>query len=75
VEVRSPGDRWSRVLQKVTEYLNAGVDIICVVDDASQTVRVYDSEEPERIFHVGEVLTLPSILPGFQTPVEAFFED
>jgi Uma2 family endonuclease len=75
VEVRSPGDRWARVLQKVTEYLNAGVNSVCVLDDSSQTVRVYDGEEPERMFHAGEVLTLPSILPGFQAPVVAFFED
>jgi Uma2 family endonuclease len=75
VEVRSLGDRWARVLEKVAEYLNAGVDVICVVDDASQTVRVYDGEEPERVLQFGEVLTLPSILPGFQTPIEAFFED
>jgi Uma2 family endonuclease len=75
VEVRSPGDRWARVLQKVTEYLNAGVDIVCVIDDASQTIRVYDREEPERILQIDEELTLPTILPGFRAPVQAFFED
>ena len=75
VEVRSPGDRWARVLEKVAEYLNVGVDIVCVIDFSSQTIRVYDGEAPERVFQIGEELTLPTILPGFQAPVEAFFED
>jgi Uma2 family endonuclease len=75
VEVRSPGDRWPRILQKVAEYLNAGVDVVCVVDFIAETVRVYDAEGLDRTLHVGEELTLPTILPGFRTPIEAFFED
>jgi Uma2 family endonuclease len=75
IEVRSPGDRWPRVLQKVAEYLNARVDVVCVVDFLAQTVRVYDSEGPERTLQAGDELTLPTILPGFRAPVEEFFED
>jgi Uma2 family endonuclease len=75
IEVRSPSDRWPRILQKVAEYLNAGVDVVCVVDFVAQTVRIYDAEGPERTLHVGDELTLPAILPGFSTPIEAFFED
>src|SRR5437660_1434888 len=37
VEVRSPSDRWPKVLAKMTEYLNAGVTVVCVVDPDSQT--------------------------------------
>jgi Uma2 family endonuclease len=75
IEVRSPSDRWPDVLQKTAEYLNAGVDVVCVVDYAAQAVHVFDTEGPQRILHVGEELTLPTILPEFRAPVEAFFED
>jgi Uma2 family endonuclease len=75
VEVRSPGVRWPRVLEKVAEYLNAGVDVVCVVDFVAEIVHVYGAEEPGRTLRVGDELTFPTILPGFSTPVEAFFED
>ncbi len=75
IEVRSPSDRWPRILQKVAEYLNAGVDVVCVVDYIAQTVHIYDSEGPERRLHVGDELALPTVLPNFHTPVETFFED
>src|SRR5438552_2349446 len=34
-EVRSPTDRWRKVLAKVLEYLEAGVSVVCVLDQVS----------------------------------------
>src|SRR4051794_9430061 len=37
VEVRSPSDRWAKVLAKVGEYLTSGVLAVVVLDDESRT--------------------------------------
>jgi Uma2 family endonuclease len=41
VEVRSPSDRWSEVLGKVGEFLDAGVKEVWVVDPVARRVHVY----------------------------------
>ena len=40
-EVLSPSDRWADVLEKMAEYLTAGVTVVCLVDPKSLTVMVY----------------------------------
>ena len=74
VEVRSPDDRWSRILKKVSEYLEAGVTAVCVLDPKTETARVYSAEETEQIVTAEEELTFPNILPGFAMLVRRFFE-
>lgn len=74
IEVRSPGDRWTAILEKVVEYLKAGVTLVCVLDQMSETARVYSSEQPERIVKAHEELELPEVLPGFKGLVQQFFE-
>ncbi|MFM9966353.1 MAG: Uma2 family endonuclease [Planctomycetaceae bacterium] len=74
VEVRSPDDRWSRILKKVSEYLEAGVTAVCVLDPKTETARLYSADETERTLQADELLTFPTILPGFAVPVRRFFE-
>lgn len=74
-EVRSPGDRWGRIITKVGEYLEAGVTLVCVLDEQTETARVYrQAEPPEQIFAADQELTLPEVLPDFRVPVRRFFE-
>ena len=73
-EVRSPSDRRSKVLGKVTEYLTAGVTAVCVVNPEAGTAIVYrDNQDPESFPADGELL-LPDVLPGFRVPLRQFFE-
>lgn len=73
-EVRSPSDRRSKVLGKVTEYLTAGVTAVCVVNPEIGTAIVYrDNQDPES-FAADAELTLPDVLPGFRVPLRQFFE-
>ncbi len=72
-EVRSPSDRWSRVLAKVSEYLDAGVSVVCVLDQSSETVQVYRMEELPQTLHGDDDLHLPDILGDLQVPVGRFF--
>ena len=75
-EVRSPSDRWSEVLAKVTEYLNAGVTAVCVLDPnpTRATATVYRDNQPPEAFAADAELTLPDVLPGFQVRVGEFWE-
>ena len=73
-EVRSPSDRWSDMLAKVAEYLRAGVNVVCVLEPAAQTVHVFGADPPARVFGADQELTLPEVLGEFRAPVRSFFE-
>jgi Uma2 family endonuclease len=72
-EVRSPTDRWARVLRKVAEYLDAGVTAVCVLDQVSETVHVYRADEASHTLHGDDELKLPDILGDFAVAVQRFF--
>lgn len=72
-EVRSPGDRWSRILAKVADYLEAGVTIVCVLDQQTESCHVYRPDAPVQVLSADGELTL-EVLPGFSTLVKRFFE-
>ncbi len=74
VEVRSPSDRWSDILIKVGEYLDAGVLIVVVLDDEPQKALFYSADRMPRILGAADELTVPEILPGFAVAVGRFFE-
>jgi Uma2 family endonuclease len=72
--VRSPDDGWKKILAKVSEYLNAGVSVVCVLDDDPPTIYVYAAGQRPVTLGAEHELTLPDVLPGFSVPVSRFFE-
>jgi Uma2 family endonuclease len=74
VMVRSPSDRWPKILTKVAEFLNAGVLAVVVLDDDSQTALLCLADQAPRRRGPDDVLEVPEILPGFAVPVRRFFE-
>jgi len=74
VEVRSPSERTSRVMAKVSEYLAAGVRVVLVAWPEQTTVMAYSKEFFNRSFGAGEDLTLPELFPDFRVPVRSLFE-
>jgi Uma2 family endonuclease len=74
VEVRSPTDRWSVILAKVAEYLEAGVTVVCVLDQMTERCHVYRNEEEIQVIQPEQDLTLPDVLPDFRVVVRRFFE-
>lgn len=72
-EVLSPRDRWRDVLAKVTEYLDAGVSVVCVLDPAHETAYVY-TDAPPRQLNAADEFSLPDLLGEFRVPVRRFFE-
>lgn len=73
-EVRSPGDRWGRILAKVGEYLEAGVTVVCVLDQMTERCRVYRADDPDHELTTEQELILPDVLPEFRIVVRRFFE-
>ena len=73
-EIRSPTDRWSAILAKVAEYLEAGVTVVCVLDQMTERCHVYRNEEEMQVFLPDQELALPAILPEFRIVVRRFFE-
>ena len=74
VEVRSRSDRWPLILQKVGEYLNTGVALVCVLDDETATAFLYSIERAPRTVTNDSELDLSEMLPGFRVPLRRFFE-
>ncbi|GIK57073.1 MAG: hypothetical protein BroJett015_27360 [Chloroflexota bacterium] len=72
-EVLSPFDVASKVQQKITEYLQAGVRLVWLVDPETQTVTVYESLAHGRILLPDDTLTGGEVLPGFSLPLHQLF--
>jgi Uma2 family endonuclease len=72
-EVRSPGDRWPKLIEKVGEYLNAGVLAVYVVDPHAETVTMFDADQPAKTLGAEDELTFPEPLAGFRLPVRSLF--
>jgi Uma2 family endonuclease len=74
IEVKSPNDQWKDILEKVAEYLNAGVTVVCVLDPERQTATIYHADQPEQTLTAEQTLTFPQVLSGFSVDVKRFFE-
>jgi Uma2 family endonuclease len=73
VEVLSTFDRWPRVLEKIVEYLDAGVRVVCIIDPDTQTAQVHTSDQPVRHLTRDDDLVLDELLPGFRCRVGDLF--
>jgi Uma2 family endonuclease len=74
VEVLSEHDRWSKMLEKVLEYLDAGVLVVVALDPDSRSAHVYTREDEPRRLGPDEELTFPGLLEAFSARVGEFFE-
>ena len=74
VEVRSPTDRLNQLTAKATEYLEAGVKAVVILDPKTESAAVFRMDELPQRFSNGDELSFPDILPGFAVAVRTFFE-
>ncbi len=74
VEVRSENDRWPDIFEKVSEYLNAGVLLVIVLDPEPQAAHLFSADDSPKRLGKDEDLTLPGILDDFRVRVGRFFE-
>jgi Uma2 family endonuclease len=73
VEVLSPSDTQDDVLEKVQDYLDAGVPHVWLVEPKFKTVTVYRPGVDPEMFTVKQELSAEPHMPGFRVPVAEVF--
>ncbi len=73
IEVISPNDRHSEVVEKALAWLEAGCLMVLVADPERRTVTVYRSREEIRILAEGEAVDGDGVVPGWTLPVAEVF--
>lgn len=71
-EVVSPHDRWSDVEAKVQDWLQAGVDVVLVVDPQTATIHTYRPHCAIEV-HASGHLDLGDLMPGLRLDIAELF--
>jgi len=74
VEVVSPGDTYSEVQEKATEWLEAGARMVVVLNPRKRTATVYRSLSEIVILNEDAILDLDDVVPGFKITVKDIFD-
>jgi Uma2 family endonuclease len=74
VEVVSKNDREKQVLEKVGEYLDAGVRLVWVIRPKNKTVTIYRPNGEVELLHTDDTLNGEEVVQGFSCPVSDIFE-
>jgi Uma2 family endonuclease len=76
VEVISPSDVHTEVVEKALVWLEAGCRMVLVVDPGQRTVTVYRARDDIRILkgEAGETLDGAHVVPGWRLPVAELFD-
>lgn len=74
VEVVSKNDREKQVLEKVGEYLDAGVRLVWVVRPKNKTIAIYRPNGDVDLLRADDTLTGEDVLPGFSCSVFEIFD-
>ncbi len=72
-EVLSPSDTYSALAEKVSDWLQAGVQAVWVVDPADRTISIHRANQPVRVLGEEDTLSGEDILPGFECKVSEVF--
>lgn len=75
VEIVSPSDSHSEVVDKVMTYLRAGVTVVWEVDPRRRRIIVWNNDQTVQELKPGDIVGGGNILPGFQLPVADLFPD
>jgi Uma2 family endonuclease len=73
IEVLSPEDRATRVLDKADFYMRSGVRLLWLVDPENESVTVYRPGEQPVAHHAPDVLDALPVLSEFQLDLAALF--
>lgn len=73
VEVVSPNDLAYEVSEKRQEWLDAGAQLVWVIEPEDETVHAYRADGSVTLFRKADTLTAEPVLPGFACPVSELF--
>jgi Uma2 family endonuclease len=74
VEILSASDTHEDVVEKVSDYLAAGVALVWIVDPDFETVRVHQAGAAPELFNARQELAGDPYLPGFRVAVADIFK-
>ncbi len=72
IEVVSPSDRWPAVVEKVGQFLKAGVAEVWVLNPEHRRLHLYRIDDEPTVLNADGTLH-SQVLPGFECPVAEFF--
>jgi Uma2 family endonuclease len=73
VEVISPNDTYGDVDAKVDEWLDAGCQMVVVINPRNQTVKVHRSKSDIKVLSIDDTFDGEDVVPGFRHPVRKLF--
>jgi Uma2 family endonuclease len=73
VEVLSPTDRPGKIAQRVSRFLNAGVQLVWLIDPDARNVTVFRSGQNLVVFERDDHITGLDVLPDLRLRVAEFF--
>lgn len=73
VEILSPSDTHEDVVSKIELYLEAGVEVVWIVDPDLRTVTIYRPDGQSAFFNAAQELTCEPKLPGLRINVADLF--
>ena len=74
IEVISPSDRYSDVEEKVFDYLEAGTQMVIVLESRTRTAKVYLSRTDVTVLTEEDTLDGADVVPGWSMPVSEIFD-
>ena len=74
-EVVSPSDQYADIIEKVEEYLRAGVTLVWVVEPFTETIAVHRRDGSVSHLRRNDSLSGESVIPGFQCTLTELFPD
>jgi Uma2 family endonuclease len=75
VEVVSPTNTATEILDKIDEFFRAGVRLVWVIYPVKEQIYVYESPTVIRVLTPGDELDGGAVLPGFRLPLATLFHD
>lgn len=73
IEIISPGQSFGDLAQKATDYLQAGVSRVWVVDSQARSITVFYPDAPPQTYK-GTVVLTDQLLPGLQLTAQQVFQ-
>ncbi len=73
VEVKSPSNTWSELIEKTEEYFRSEVQVDIILDPSAKVAKIHRPSSPVETVNASESLAIPDLFPGFSLPLSKLF--
>ena len=73
IEVISPSDSYTEVAEKVAQLLEAGTQLVVLIDPRTRTIALHHQSGAINRLAEADTLTFGDVLPGFECPITELF--